>query len=129
MKERANLLVVDPDPELGRRVGEALPEDRVVIPAADLRTADDILQRAPVAAVLVAQRWPGQTGLAWLEQAADRLGEAARLLLTDLADLPDVHPACLAGQVDAYLVRPVDAARLQEALAEAEARRARGDWI
>jgi YesN/AraC family two-component response regulator len=72
---------------------------------------------------------PGKNGLELLGEVRERYPATTRILLSGFSDLPEITEAAASGLVHAYVVKPVDSQRLREAVAEAEARAQKGDWV
>jgi DNA-binding NtrC family response regulator len=126
--DRPILLAVDDEPDILDFLERVFRKRYTVQRAADASEALARLAGGPVHLVVTDQRMPGMSGLALLERvAADHPG-ITRVLLSGFSDLPEITQAAEVGLVHAYVVKPVDSARLREAVEEAVARHENGDW-
>lgn len=128
MSERPSLLAVDDEPDILDFLERVFRKHYSVHRADDGDQALARLASDPVALVVTDQRLPGMSGLDLLERVAADHPDTTRVLLSGFSDLPEITQAAEEGLVHAYVVKPVDSTRLQEAVDEALARHKNGDW-
>ncbi len=126
--ERPTLLAVDDEPDILDFLERVFRKQYTVQRAVDAGQALTRLESGPVQLLVTDQRMPGISGLELLERVAEDYPDMTRVLLSGFSDLPEITQAAEVGLVHAYVVKPVDSARLREAVEEAVARHKQGDW-
>lgn len=123
------LLMVDDEPDILDFLTRVFRKQYTLLRAESAEAALAVLHEHAVDVVISDHRMPGRSGLDLLADVRERVPAATRVLLSGFSDLPEITDAAASGLVHAYVVKPVDSQRLREAVAEAEARVAQGDWI
>ena len=129
MTDPRTLLMVDDEPDILDFLTRVFRKQYTLLRAESAEAALVVLSQQSVDVVLSDHRMTGRTGLDLLADVRQRVPAATRVLLSGFSDLPEITEAAATGLVHAYVVKPVDSQRLREAVAEAEARVAQGDWI
>ncbi|CAA7615206.1 ATP-binding protein [Magnetospirillum sp. UT-4] len=102
---KANVLVVDDEPQILTAITDLLEDEFAVWTASDAESALRMLRVQDMAVILSDQRMPGMTGSELLGQARE-MSDATRVLVTGYSDLDALVKAVNLGQIHAYLSKP-----------------------
>jgi response regulator RpfG family c-di-GMP phosphodiesterase len=111
--ERSKILVVDDEPENVRLLQRALRRQYEVLSSTSGKEAVEHMQKNPdIALVLTDQRMPGMTGVDILRESLNHCPHAVRVVLTGYTELQDVLDAINLGQVNRFVLKPLDPDKL-----------------
>lgn len=111
--ERPKVLVVDDEPENVRLLQRALRRQYDVLSSTSGKEALEHLQKHPdIALILTDQRMPGITGVDILRESLNFCPNAVRVVLTGYTELQDVLDAINLGQVNRFVLKPLDPDKL-----------------
>jgi DNA-binding NtrC family response regulator len=129
---KKRLLAVDDEPDILDFFERVFRADYEVVRASSAEEAMNLLEAAasvaPFDVIVTDQKMPRVTGIQLLEQIGDRMPGLVKVLVSGYTDVPDIQRAVEHCRIHQYVVKPVDSERLREAVREATARQASGDW-
>ncbi|MBW2286582.1 MAG: response regulator [Deltaproteobacteria bacterium] len=118
-REQPTLLVVDDEERILSALRRTLRrEGYQVITSESVYEALEILDTQPVDLILSDQKMPGMSGLQFLEEAAKRRPDAARMLITGWTEKIPAEKLEELG-IRGLITKPWDDARLKEVLRQA----------
>jgi signal transduction histidine kinase len=120
-RRRHTLLIVDDEPDVLDSLRHLFHRHYVVRTATSAREALELLQveRDNIHLILSDQRMPGMTGDEFLARSREIAPDAIRLLFTGYADIQAVSNAINKGGIFRYILKPWDAADLENTLRQA----------
>lgn len=114
---RPCVLIIDDDPSVARALARLLQRRYEVVTAAGALAGLKALAELPsVDAVIADMCMPDMDGVTLLARAAELRPDAARVLLTGIADLPQGADLVRSGRISRYLAKPCGAGELFDAL-------------
>jgi len=115
---KPSVLVVDDEPRIVDSIRALLEQDFDVEASTDAYAALNILEKAPIAVILVDQRMPGLSGDQFLAKARD-VSDATRVLITGYADIEALIRAVNHGGIYTYIPKPWEPEKLKNTVLEA----------
>jgi two-component system sensor histidine kinase/response regulator len=125
---RKRLLAVDDEPDMLDFLERVFRNEFEVLRASSGEEAIAVLEQGPVDIIVTDQKMPRMTGVQLLEKILDAYPQLVKVLVSGYTDVPDIQRAVERCHIHQYVVKPVDSERLREAVREAMARQASGDW-
>ncbi len=116
--KRPRVLLVDDEPEALTTLAALLVRDYEVVTAPNALAAMQELSRQFYDAVISDERMPGMAGTRFLGFVYRTYADTARLILTAYSDSDAMLRAINEGEVERFLLKPVQPTLLREALAE-----------
>jgi signal transduction histidine kinase len=116
--ERARVLLVDDEPEALRTLAALLTRDYEIFTAPNALAAMQELSRIACDAVVSDERMPGMSGTRFLGYVRRTYPDAARVILTAYGDSETLLRAINEGEVERFLLKPVQPSLLRQALSE-----------
>lgn len=123
---RPRVLLVDDEPEALRTLTALLRRDYEIATAPNALAAMQELSRAACDAVISDERMPGMSGTRFLGYVRRTYPDTARLILTAYSDSDTLLRAINEGEVERFLLKPVQPVLLRQAIAELLARHSQG---
>jgi DNA-binding NtrC family response regulator len=111
---RGRILIVDDDVAVRSSLAAVLSDDFDVQLASDARSAEHVISRGVVDAVIADYQMPGMSGIELLDRLRRSHPEIVVMLLTGHTDLPEVKAAQRDGRIFRVLVKPYNPASLLE---------------
>jgi two-component system, NtrC family, response regulator HupR/HoxA len=125
---KKRLLAVDDEPDMLDFLERVFRSEYEVLRAGSGEEALAVLDQSAVDIIVTDQKMPRITGVQLLERIRDRFPQLVKVLVSGYTDVPDIQRAVEQCHIHQYVVKPVDSERLREAVREATARQASGDW-
>ncbi len=126
---KPRLLIVDDEPDMLDFFERVFRAGYEVVRAGGAEEALALLRAGRFDVLVTDQKMPQMTGLELLGQIAAGAAGAheamARVLVSGFTDVPDIEQALARSGLDNYVLKPVDSARLREAVEQALATRGR----
>lgn len=121
-RARPRVLLVDDEPEALRTLTALLRRDYEILTAPNALAAMQELSRFACHAVISDERMPGMSGTRFLGYVRRTYPDTARLILTAYSDSDTLLRAINEGEVERFLLKPVQPVLLRQAIAELLAR-------
>jgi adenylate cyclase len=125
---KKRLLAVDDEPDMLDFLERVFRSEYEVVRAGSGEEALALLEQGGIDVIVTDQKMPRMTGVQLLEKLGDRMPQLIKVLVSGYTDVPDIQKAVEECHIHQYVVKPVDSERLREAVREATARQASGDW-
>lgn len=116
--KRPRVLLVDDEPEALTTLAAILTRDYDVVSTPNALAAMQELSRHTCDAVITDERMPGMAGTRFLGFVFRTYPDTARLILTAYSDSEAMLRAINEGEVERFLLKPVQPTLLRESLAE-----------
>jgi len=105
-KKKYELLLVDDELANLQKLQRTFMDQYKVHLAQSGEEALQILQKAPIDAIITDQKMPGMTGIEFLELSQKTYPNLVRIVLTGFAEVDDLIAAINAGKVHRYITKP-----------------------
>jgi len=118
-KRKYELLLVDDEPANLQKLQRTFMEQYAVYLAQSGEEALQILQKAPIDAIITDQKMPDMTGIEFLELSQKTYPNLVRIVLTGFTEVDDLIAAINTGKVHKYITKPWEPEDLRMALQDA----------
>lgn len=118
---KQKLLIVDDEPDMLDFLERVLRSRFEVKRASSAEEALAWLDGGNFAVLVTDQKMPRVSGLELLERLGERYPDLVKILISGYTDDPAIARAVDQGRIHGYVLKPVDSARLLEAIDEAHA--------
>jgi len=118
-KKKYELLLVDDEPANLQKLQRTFMNEYNVHLARSGEEALQILQRAPVDAIITDQKMPNMTGIEFLEFSQKIYPNLVRIVLTGFTEVDDLIAAINTGKVHKYITKPWEPEDLRLAVRDA----------
>jgi adenylate cyclase len=125
---KKRLLAVDDEPDMLDFLERVFRSEYEVVRAGSGEDALAAVAAGGIDIIVTDQKMPRMTGVQLLEKIGDGAPGLIKVLVSGYTDVPDIQKAVEECHIHQYVVKPVDSERLREAVREATARQASGDW-
>lgn len=119
LSPKPRVLLVDDEPDMRDFVERVLRRTFEVTQCDSAEDALLALAADRFDLLITDQKMPRCSGLELIARIGETQPQLVKILLTGFAEAPDVEHAIAAGQVHAFVLKPVDAAGLSEVVEEA----------
>jgi serine/threonine-protein kinase len=119
---KQRLLLVDDEPDMLDFLERALRRRYQVYRFSDPVAALAELRQGHFDVVITDQMMPALTGLELIEEVAQLSPDTVRVLISGFTDAPAIARALAGQRLHSFLLKPIDSARLMEAIDTATAR-------
>jgi DNA-binding NtrC family response regulator len=116
---KPRLLVVDDEPDMLDFLERVFRRTYDVVRASCAEDALRVLDEGPVELLITDQKMPRTSGVQLLEAIGDRYPDMVRVLISGFHEMPEVQRAAERCRIHNYILKPVDSAKLLEAIEEA----------
>ena len=106
IKRKYELLLVDDEPANLQKLQRTFMDQYKVQLARSGEEALQILQKAPIDAIITDQKMPGMTGIEFLELSQKTYPNLVRIVLTGFTEVDDLIAAINTGKVHRYITKP-----------------------
>ena len=106
MSDLPNILVVDDEVRSLESLARILGEDFEVHTASNIATANEILERECIQAILCDQRMPDQAGVDFLKTVRSRWPEIIRMIVSGYTDAHDIIDGINEAGIYQYITKP-----------------------
>lgn len=116
---KPRLLVVDDEPDMLDFLERVFRRSYDVVRASSAEDALERLDSGDFELLITDQKMPRISGIELLERVGDRFPRMVRVLISGFTEMPEVQRAIARCRIHNYILKPVDSAKLVEAVEQA----------